>query len=446
MDIRSFTDRLFAKGREHDFQDMEVYVASRNQFRVGLFKTEIDNYTLAESRGLSFRGIINGGMGYSFTENFDNDSIDILIRDAAENARIIDSGDEEEIFAGSAQYVELDSHSVELDKVSAAEKIAWSRELEQAVYAVDSRVFTAQISMGNGSGETVIMNTKGLNLSHKGNFAQGFVSVVVKDGEDTKSAYGFVADRDFSKFNAKKLAKEAVEEAVSLFGAEPVESGTYPVVLRNDVAATFLATFASSFSAEAAQKGMSLLKGRVGEMIMSPSITITDDPHMSERPGSTPFDAEGVATKTKNVVDGGSLTTLLHNLKTAKKDGVLPTGNAYKGAYNAPVGVAPSNLYINIGDKSYDELVQEMGSGLVIISLQGTHSGANPVSGDFSLSAYGYVVESGKVVRPVNQITIAGNFFAMLSDVKAVGNDVDFGTGTIGSPSLLIGSVAVAGK
>ena len=446
MDIWTFTDKLFAKGKEHDFQDMEIYVASRKQFRVGLFKTEIDNYTLAESRGLSFRGIINGGMGYSFTENFEDDSIDILLRDAAENARVIDSGDEEEIFAGSPQYVKLDSYSTKLDEVGAAEKIAWSRKLEQAVYAVDPRVFTAQVSMGNGSSETVIMNTKGLNLRHKVNFAQGFVSVVVKEGIDTKSAYGFVGDRDFGKFDAENLAKEAVDEAVSLFGAEPIESGTYPVVLRNDVAASFLETFASSFSAEAVQKGMSLLKGRVGEMIMSPSITITDDPHMPERPGSAPFDAEGVATKAKNVVDSGNLTTLLHNLKTAKKEGVLPTGNAYKGAYNAPVSVAPSNLYINTGDKTYDELINEMGRGLVIISIQGTHSGANPVSGDFSLSAYGYLMENGKVVQPVDQITIAGNFFAMLSDVVAVGNDIDFGTGTIGSPSLSIGALAVAGK
>ena len=107
---------------------------------------------------------------------------------------------------------------------------------------------------------------------------------------------------------------------------------------------------------------------------------------------------------------------------------------------------APSNLYISIGDKTYDELVSEMGRGLVIISVQGTHSGANPVSGDFSLSAYGYLMENGKVVRPVDQITIAGNFFAMLSDVVAVGNDIDFGTGTIGSPSLSIGALAVAGK
>lgn len=448
MDIRAFADKLFAHGKECGFVDMEVYVASRNQFRIGLFKTEIDSYTLAESRGLSFRGIINGKMGYSFTENLDEDSINMLLKDAASNAEIIDSDDVEEIFAGSCSscYENIESYSEELASVDAAAKIAWAKEVEQTAYALDPRVATVQVSMGDGSGETLLLNTKGLSLEHKGNFAQGYVSVVVKEGNDTKNAYAFAASRRFADFKAKEIAEEAVQEALSLLGAEPVVSGQYPVILRHDVAATFLATFASSFSAEAAQKGMSLLKGKVGEQIMSANITITDNPHMPERPGSAPFDAEGVATNSKNVVEGGVLKTLLHNLKTAKKDGVESTGNAYKATYNAPVSVAPSNFYVAPGTVGYDELLQKMGNGLIIIAVQGTHSGANPVSGDFSLSAYGYQVEGGKVVRPVNQITIAGNFFKMFSDVQAIGNDLDFGVGTIGAPSLLVGSLSVAGK
>ncbi|MBS4053737.1 MAG: TldD/PmbA family protein, partial [Thermaerobacter sp.] len=220
----------------------------------------------------------------------------------------------------------------------------------------------------------------------------------------------------------------------------------YKVLLRHDVASELLATFASSFSAEAVQKGLSLLKDKLGEAIMSSSITIIDDPLLPERPNSAPFDAEGVATKTKTVVGEGKLVTLLHNLKTAKKDGVASTGNAHKAAFNAPVTVAPTNLYIQAGGKVYAELVAELENGLVIIAVQGTHSGANPVSGDFSLSAYGYLVEDGKVVRPVNQITIAGNFFAMLSNIQGVGNDLLFKYGSVASPSLLIGSLAVSGK
>jgi len=448
VEVRAFVDQLFALGHRQGFSDMEAYVAMRNLFRVGVFKSEIDSYTLAESRGLAFRGLINGRMGYSFTENLALDSVRMLVEDAAANALIIDSEDIEEIYSGvlSDTYHELDSFSPELEEVPAADKIAWAKDLEQKAYALDSRVSTVQVSMGNSSGETRIMNTRGLNLAHKGNFADSYIAVVAKEGDDTKSAYAFFSSRDFAKFAHAELAKEAVQEATSLLGAESIASGTYKVLLRHDVASELLATFASSFSAEAVQKGLSLLKDKLGEAIMSSSITIIDDPLLPERPNSAPFDAEGVATKTKTVVGEGKLVTLLHNLKTAKKDGVASTGNAHKAAFNAPVTVAPTNLYIQAGGKVYAELVAELENGLVIIAVQGTHSGANPVSGDFSLSAYGYLVEDGKVVRPVNQITIAGNFFAMLSNIQGVGNDLLFKYGSVASPSLLIGSLAVSGK
>jgi PmbA protein len=385
-------------------------------------------------------------MGYSYTEHLGEESIDFLLRDAAENASIIDAEDMEELFAGSPFYHTLESYSEGLQSLEPADKIAWARQLEEKALSLDPRIFSVQVQMGNSLGETLITNTRGLEVSSRSNYAAGYVNVVVKEGADTKNSYSFVSSRDFSKFNAEDLAREAVEESLSLLGAEPIQSGQYPILLRRDVASTFLATFSSSFSAEAVQKGLSTLKGKLGETIASPLITIIDDPHLDDRPSSSAFDDEGVATKAKNVVENGKLVTLLHNLKTARKDGVESTGNAFKASYNSPVSVAPSNFYIAAGDKSYDDLLKEMDTGLLIIALQGTHAGANAVSGDFSLSAYGYLVEGGKIVRPVNQITVAGNFFTMLSDVQSVGSDLKFGMGSTGAPSLLVSSLAVAGK
>ena len=445
MDARAFAEKLFASGRTLGYTDMEVYLSSRNQFSVGIFKREIDSYTLAESRGLSFRGAIHGKMGYSYTENLAEDSIDFLLKDAAENARIIDSEDVEEIFAGSPEYTQLSIFAPGLETLQAADKITWAKSTEDIALGLDPRVFSVQVNLGTGQEETLIINTRGLDVSSRSNFAVGTVTSVVKEGQDTKNSYSYVASRDFGKFDAKKIAEEAVLESLSLLGAEPVASGTYPVVLRRDVAATFLATFASSFSAESVQKGLSLLKGKLESDIASPLVTITDDPHIDDCPASAPFDAEGVATYKKNVVEAGRLKTYLHNSKTARKDGVVSTGNGYKASYNSPVSVAPSNFYIAPGTKSFDELLAETGEGLLIIALQGTHAGANAVSGDFSLSAYGYLIENGKIARPVNQITVAGNFFSLLCDVQSVGNDLKFGFGT-GAPSLRIGSLAVAGK
>lgn len=446
MEIKAFTEKLFTMGREAGYTDMEVYVASKNQFAVRIFKSEIDSYNLAESRGLSFRGIINEKMGYSYTEHLGEESIEFLLKDAAENANIISSGDVEAIFSGSPSYASLNTYSQELEALEPSAKIAWAKNLEEKACALDERIFSVQVQLGNSLDETLISNTRGLDVAQKGNYAMGFVSVVVKDGKDTKNSYSYVASRDFSTFDAEKLARKTVEESLSLLGAEPVDSGEYSVVLRHDVAATFLSTFASSFSAEAVQKGLSLLKDRVGEIIVSPLITITDDPFLADRPWSSTFDAEGVATKQKHVIESGKLLTFLHNSKTARKEGLESTGNAFKASYNSPVSVSPTNFYIAAGDKTYDELLQELDNGLVIIALQGTHAGANPVSGDFSLSAYGYEVKGGKISRPVNQITIAGNFFKMLADVKSVGKDIEFGMSNTGAPSLLVSSLSVAGK
>jgi PmbA protein len=106
-------------------------------------------------------------------------------------------------------------------------------------------------------------------------------------------------------------------------------------------------------------------------------------------------------------------------------------------------------MFIQPGSKSLADLVAGIDKGLVVIDLQGAHSGANPVSGDFSLGAFGYLVEGGKIIRPVNQITVAGNFFELLQDITGVGSDMHFGLpggSQLGSPSLLISKLSVAGK
>lgn len=444
-DVKRLAEQLFAMGKGMGFADMEINVVASAQFRVGIFKGEIDSYTVTDDSGLSFRGLYGGKMGYAFTEKLDDSSIGMLLENAKENAQFINSEDEEEIYAGSEHYESYEGYREELSKVDSSEKIELAKAIEQAAYALDSRVFNVQASFSSGEAERIIINSKGLSLSHRGNSAGAVCSVVARAGGDTKTGFEVSTGQTMAKFNAQEISRRAVEEACSMFGAATIESGHYPIILRHDIAATFLGVFGSSFSAENIQKGMSLLKGKLGELIGSEKITIIDDPFAEGRPNSCAFDAEGVATRRKNVVENGKLQTYLYNLKTAKKDGVDSTGNAAKGSYKGAIGIAPINLFIQPGEKSYDELIASVERGLIIISLAGTHAGANPVSGDFSLSAYGYLVESGKVVRPVNQITVAGNFFEMLRDVELVGNDLEW-SGIVGAPSLLVKRLAVAGK
>ena len=148
-------------------------------------------------------------------------------------------------------------------------------------------------------------------------------------------------------------------------------------------------------------------------------------------------------------MDQGRLCCWLHNRETAQKDGVPSGGNGFKTKFNEAVATGYTNVYIPQGEKSLEELLCQMGTGLYITGVSGVFAGARPNSGDFSLISSGYRVENGKMARAVNQITIAGNFFDMLKDVLAVASDEYWmiaPNGNVRTPSLYVRNLTISGK
>ena len=450
MEIKFLIDKIFQKGRETGLNDMEVYYSEGSSLSLKVFQKDLDGYSLSESEGLSLRGVYKGKMGYSYTEKVDETSIDQLVKDAAENALIIDSEDEEYIFEGSKEYKKVDSFNQALSNVGEEQKINFVKSLEEEAFRLDKRIASVEVCIyGDGYGETIMSNTKGLFLRDKSNIAYTYIAVVAKDGEDIKTGMAYRTGNDFNAFNAQDIAREAVDEALALLGARSVKSGDYNVIIRNSAAADLMEAFTGIFSAEAVQKNLSLLKGKLNEKIASDKFTLIDDPYMEGGLASKSFDGEGVACKYKKVVDKGVLKTYLYNLKTAKKDGVDTTGNASKGSYKSSIGISPSNFFVEKGERTLDEMVADIDKGILITELQGLHSGLNSVSGDFSLAALGFLIQDGKISRPVEQITMAGNYFDMLKNIEETGSDLKFGMpgeAYIGSPSLRIKKLSIAGE
>jgi len=450
VDIKALIDKIFEKGRASGLEDMEVYYSAGTSLTLKVFQKELETYNLSEGEGLSLRGVYRGKMGYSYTEKADESSIDRLVKDVIENATIIDSDDEEVIFEGSKEYKKVDSFNPSLSEVREEEKIEFVKKLEEEAFNLDDRIVSVQSCVyGDGSGETIMSNTKGLYLRDKSNIAYTYISVVAKEGEDIKTGLAYRTGNDFNKFDAKEIAREAVEEALALLGASPVKSGDYKVIIRNSAAADLLEAFTGIFSAEAVQKNLSLLKGKLNEKIASSVFTLVDDPYMEGGLASRSFDGEGVACKYKKVIDKGVLKTYLHNLKTAKKDGVETTGNAGKDSYKSSIGISPSNFYVEKGERNLNDMIADTDKGILITELQGLHSGLNSISGDFSLAALGFLIEEGKISRPVDQITVAGNYFEMLKNIEEIGSDLKFGlpgAAYIGSPSLKIKKLSIAGE
>ncbi len=447
MDKQQFMDRLLAEAKAQGIDPAEVYFSAGSSFSAGAMNGNIDSYKVSTRQGLGLRGMYQGKMGYASTQAFDEEAIRQLIEGVKEGALLREDEGAEEIYEGDAEYPTVVSYDETLAQVPATAKLDAVLAIEKAALeSVDTVKQCEGTQLSTMSGEVYLRNSYGLNLQHKDNAFIAYTGAIAKDGDSTSTGMAFKCGRDFAKLDVKKLGEEAAQEAASGLHAEPVPAGNYRMILRYDAMQSLLATFCGIFSAENAQQGLSLLKGREGEKIAADCVTLMDDPLLEGGFDSAPFDGEGVASKTKAVVENGVLKTLLHNRKTAKKQGVASTGNALRPGLSAPITVAPTNFFFKPGDKTLAELEADMSDGLVITDLSGLHAGANMTSGDFSLLSKGYLLKDGKRVQPVEQITIAGNFYDVLKNIRAIGSDLIFPASGVGSSSVDVGTLTAAGK
>ena len=447
MELELFVDSLFKKASEAGFSEYEVYYVDRESLGISVYKEEVEKYNLNNSAGLSFRGKLGDRIGYSYTEILDEDAIDMLVKKAKENVSAIENNDIQFIYEGDKEYKKISIYYEALENLAPDKliNIAINMEKEAKKYCDKVESFSG-CAISYSSGKYGIINSKGLNLKNKSNLLTAYVVPIVKDGENMYDGCGYVVAKSLDEIDPAKIAKMGVDEALSKIGATSIPAGNYKVIINNEAMVSLLSTFAGIFSGDAVQKGLSLLKGKEGEIIASDIVNLVDDPHLKDGLASVAFDDEGVATVKTYLIQDGKLNTLLHNLKTANKAGVKSTGNGFKASYASPISVSPTNFYIEPGVNSLEEMTKKIDKGLIITDLAGLHSGANSITGDFSLAAKGFYIENGVKTHPVEQITVAGNFFTLLTDIEEVGNDLKFPMSSVGSPSIMIKELSIAGE
>ena len=447
MQLNEFIKRLFVAAKDAGIDPAEAYIVQNDSFEAATQNQEIISYSSNSTSGVGFRGMLGGRMGYASTEATDEDAVAQLVRGVRDSALLCEDDAEQFIYSGTEKDPEVSTFNPALENVTPEQKLGLILQMERIAQAYDPRI--AQVgdtTVMTGKGTVRLVNSYGLDKTYTSNECGACLQPVAKDGDSTATSFTIAMGRDFAALNPETIAKEAAQEAVSRLHAEQVPSGAYPVIILNRTMCDLLRVFDDAFSAEIAQEGKSLLKGKLGQTIAADCVSIVDDPLMEDGPASRPFDGEGVPSGRHVVVENGVFRLFLQSLKTAKKDGVPTTGNASRRSYASVVTVAPTNFYMEKGALSLEELMAQMGDGLLITNLDGLHSGTDSVSGDFSLLAKGYQVKAGRKAGPVEQITVAGNFLQMLKDVVAVGSDLSFPMGGYGAPSVLISKLSVAGK
>lgn len=451
MKLDEFIEEVGKKAKQEGFSEYELFYVEGESFGAGAYEGNIDTYEVNATRGISFRGIIDGKLGTAYSEALDENAVTELVISAKGNAALTDCTNEEEFYDGKGKYPEVNGYFSEIDKVGEEEKIKMALSLEEKVLKKDSRIKGVEHCMiSTGSSEVRIVNSKGLNKSFRSNLA---AAVLVPVAEENGRMYSGLSERvvsDFSKIDLDEMASEAADDALSYVGAVPLKTGQTPIVFKPGVMSELLACFSGIFNAENAQKGYSKLYHKEGEKIAADCVTLIDDPLYPGGLANAPFDAEGVPVYTKNVLEKGVLKTLLYNLKTAKKDGVKTTGNASRASYKSSVSISPYQFYLMPSETPKKELFKAADGGVYVTEISGLHAGANLITGDFSLSAKGFKIEKGEQGTPLEQFILTGNFYDLLKSITMVGDDLKFeapsGSGCFGSPTVFVPKMTVAGS
>jgi len=426
-------------------QGFDVYVRSSASTGVEVKDQALDAFEEADTWGVGVRVMLDGGrMGFAWSSGSDE-----AVKDAAllaiENAKSSEPDAHNNFPVPPEGYPAWDEYDEGHSEIGEQEKIARAVELEKAALEFDPRVGKVRKSSASfSSAGWALVSSTGVRAASRGTYFSCGIMVVAEESGDSQMGYDFDFKRSYKDMGYAAVGRKASERAVSLLGARPATSGVFPVVLENIITSEFLGVLAQSFSAESVLKGKSMLANKVGQQALSNLINIVDDGLAPGGAGSRPFDDEGAPSRRTPLIIEGVLQGFLHNSYTAKRHGSASTGNALRGGFSAQPSVGPSNLWIEKGGLTRDELISGVSSGLLVQEVLGMHT-ANPISGDFSVGVTGQWIEGGKVAYPVREAAIAGNILGIFSEVEAVADDLR-AVGRLGAPTILLRPISVSGS
>jgi PmbA protein len=268
------------------------------------------------------------------------------------------------------------------------------------------------------------------------------VPVAERDGQMQRD-YWYSAGRGLGELLApEEVGRVAAERTLRRLGARKVPTCEVPVVFDPETAAELMGTLFRALSGYSVFRNATFLKGRLGETVASPLLTLVDEGRRYRGLGARPFDGEGLATRRNVPLEQGVLRHFLCDAYSARKIGAKPTGSARRNVAGGPT-VGAGNLFFEAGTTPPEQILGEVERGLYVTDLIGF--GIDLVSGDYSQGAVGQWIEKGRFAHPVHEITVAGNLKQMLMDVDAVGNDLVF-RGSAASPTLRIRKMTVSGE
>lgn len=309
-----------------------------------------------------------------------------------------------------------------------------ARAAEQAAFDTDPRVRQSEgASVDSREGLSVYVNSHGFAGTRHSTDHSLSCAVIAREGEKMQNGHYYTAARDPARLaRPEAIGQEAAQRAAARLGARPLTTRKTPVLFAPEMARGLIGHLLGGISGGALYRKASFLLGKIGSPVFAPEVRIHQRPDLPGAAASGWFDSEGVAAERRTLIDNGTLTGYLLGSYAARRLGMASTGNA-GGSFN---------IVVEPGAWDHAALLREMGTGFWLTGLMG--QGVNLVTGDYSRGAEGFWVENGRIVQPVEEVTIAGNLAEMFRQIVAVGADVDE-RGVVRCGSLLVEGLTLAG-
>ena len=314
--------------------------------------------------------------------------------------------------------------------VDPQQKLRDAFALEKEVLGKDERIISVSTSYSDGMSGSVMVDSNGFKGDTENSYYSLYASVSVTDGT-ARPQGGWYESAIFSdQLIREDIGSKALKKALDRLGQAKIESGQMPMIVENKIAERALQPLISALNGSAIQQKQSFMIGMKGEKIGSDLMSVVDDPFIVSGRGSKLFDNEGIATKKRNVIEKGVLLTYYIDTYYGKKLEMEPTSGS------------TTNIVFEPGTKDLEGLLADIDRGIFVTGFNGGNN--NQVTGDFSYGIEGFLVEKGKLVKPVAEMNITGNFKELWKNLVAVGNDVDLNR-SWRLPSLVFDKVDFSG-
>jgi PmbA protein len=428
--------------------EAEAYVYEGQATNIGIELGQISKTNRIIDRGVGIRVAYNKAIGFAYTNIIDDS---VAIEGAATRA----------LSAAKASRPDSDWKGLPRQKpygatvgtfdqqivdLSPEDLVKVTALMLDAAGAVDKRVFPIEGGVGSGYVANAIANSNGVVGYDRGTIVEcSLAALAQENGQTTPVCFEFNAARNYN-LDPTWVGKEAAKLALKAMKPKPVETKTTRVIFTQFALQDLFAyTLMGAVKADSVQRGQSPFKGKLGEQVASENLTIYDDGLYPSGLRTSVFDGEGVPHQKTPVIEKGVLRNFLYDTYSARKDDAESTGNAARAGYLGTPSIDTSNFHVIPQSKTADQMISEVGDGLIVYYLQGAHS-SNPVSGEFSVVATPcWKIKDGEIQHSCGGVMVAGNIFELLKNISVIGGN-ERQMGSIIAPWIIADNVRIIGK